>query len=181
MFAYCVLFSGFGITEGAQLAWRRDVLWWELRLTGLPSLPTAQPFIKSMPPLNTTLPCGAGPCNSLLPLLVWGGKHKETDKLEPPACLLLWSDNGTVSNIKKAILLLKQEPLHFKLHFLQPIILSFLHRNMAPAVKNHCYWLGLAVNGWHSKKVLRLHAHPRTGPQQWVERRIKHVPTLSPL
>lgn len=123
----CILcpFLGFGITEGAQLAWRCDLLWWELRLTGLPSLPTVQPFIKSMPPLNTTLPCGAGPCYSLLPLLLWGGKHKETDKLEPAACLLLWSDNGTVSNIKKAILLLKQEPPHLNFTFFSQLYFLF--------------------------------------------------------
>lgn len=123
----CILypFCGLGIAEKAQLAWRCAVLRWKLRLTGLPSHPTVQPFIKSMSPLNTTLPCGAGPCYSLLPLLVWGGKHRQTDKLEPPqlpsshppACLLLWSDNSTVSNIKKAILLLKQEPLHLNSTF----------------------------------------------------------------
>lgn len=60
----CILcpFSGFGIMARPQLAWRRDARRRELRLTGLPSLPTVQPFIKSMPPLNTTLPRGAGPC-----------------------------------------------------------------------------------------------------------------------
>lgn len=122
----CILcpFWGFGIMERAQLAWRCDVLW-ELRLTGLPSLPTAQPFIKSMPPLNTTLPCGAGPCYSLLLLLVWGGKHRQTDKLEPPACLLLWSDNSTVSNKKKKAIVVETRTPAFKLHFFSQLYFLF--------------------------------------------------------
>lgn len=104
-FSYSVFFRGFWITERTQLAWQCDVLWWELRLTGLPSLPTAQPFIKSMPPLNTTLPCGAGPSYRLLPPPVWGGKHRQTDELETPqmpsSCLLFWSGNSTVRETQK--------------------------------------------------------------------------------
>lgn len=154
MFAYCVLFGDFGITERAQLAWRCDALWRGLRLTGLPSLPTAQPFIKSMPPLNTTLPCGAGPCYSLLPLLVWGGKHRQTDKLEPPACLLLWSDNSTVSNKKKTtILLLKQEPLHLNFTFFSQLYFLFSTETQSYLWKSLLLaWL--VVDGWHSKTVL---------------------------
>lgn len=139
MFCIPCPFKGFGITERPQLSWRCDALWWELRLTGLPSLPTVQPFIKSMPPLNTTLPCGAGPCYSLLPLLVWGGKHRQTDKLEPLqlpsshplACLLLWSDNSTVSNMKQNHSSFETRTPAFKLHSLQPIIFSFLYRTVS--------------------------------------------------
>lgn len=159
----CILcpFWGFGIMERAQLAWRCDVLW-ELRLTGLPSLPTAQPFIKSMPPLNTTLPCGAGPCYSLLLLLVWGGKHRQTDKLEPPACLLLWSDNSTVSNKKKKQLLLKQEPLHLNFTFLANYIFFSL-LNHSSICENHCYWLDWLSMGDIAERFWRLCTHPRTG------------------
>lgn len=155
------LFVRFGITDGAQLAWRFDVLWWELRLTGLPSLPTAQPFIKSMPPLNTTLPCGAGPCYSLPSLLVWGGKHRETDKLEPPSCLLLWSDNSTVSNMKKNKIL-KQEPLHLNFTFFGQLYF-FLSRHIALTVKIIVFGLDWLSMGDTAKWFWRLCTHPQTG------------------
>lgn len=153
-------FKGLGITERAQLAWQCNALWWELRLTGLPSLPTGQPFIKSMPPLNTTLPCGAGPGYSLLPLPVREGKHRQIDKLEllqlpsshPQGWLLFWSDNSTVSNIKQDNTAFQTWNPAFKLRSLQPIIYFFLYGSVI--WENHCYPLDWVLMGNMTKWLL---------------------------
>lgn len=139
---HTVSFDIFRITEWAQLARGCDVFWWELKLTALPWLPVVQPFIKSMPPLNTTLPRGAGPCYSLLPFPVWGRKHRQTDELEPPACLLLWSDNSTVSDKKKknkkkppSNSFMKQEPLHLNFTFFSQLYFLLSTKNLPLSVK----------------------------------------------
>ena len=75
-----------------------------------------------------------GPVTASFPPLLWGGKHRQTDKLEPPqlpssshppACLLSQSDNSTASDINKRRLLLEQQPLHLNVTFFSQLFFPF--------------------------------------------------------